>query len=197
MGNTYFTSDTHYGHKNILKFCPESRPFTDVDEMNEALVDRWNAVVNHDDEVYHLGDVSFTKEGKTLGILSRLNGTKYLVEGNHDKLSPEMRAQWAWVKDYHELKLNGKKLIMFHYPIEYWNGGHYKGDRQTWHLHGHSHGGSTFKPGRLDVGVDTVWSGHRTLDPWSFEEVAAFMEATKDKPADMVKRFGNNKGHHE
>ena len=83
MSRVFVTSDTHYWHHNVLKFEPEARPFSSVEEMNEVLVDRWNAVVTKRDLVWHLGDVCFGRI-ENLEILSRLNGQKKLVLGNHD-----------------------------------------------------------------------------------------------------------------
>ena len=78
MSRVFVTSDTHYWHHNVLKFEPEARPFSSVEEMNEVLVDRWNAVVTKRDLVWHLGDVCFGRI-ENLEILNRLNGQKKLV----------------------------------------------------------------------------------------------------------------------
>lgn len=84
MPETFFIADTHFGHTNILRFEAAHRPFATVEEMNEALVDNWNATVGHRDTVWHLGDVLFGS-GEKLEIIGRLNGRKNLVMGNHDK----------------------------------------------------------------------------------------------------------------
>lgn len=82
--NIWVTSDTHFGHKNILKYT--DRPFTDVDHMNESLLENWNSVVKDGDIVYHLGDVYFNKGRPDYweDFFSRLNGRKRLLLGNHD-----------------------------------------------------------------------------------------------------------------
>lgn len=80
---TWFTSDTHFSHKNIIKYC--DRPFADVHEMNEAIIDNWNSVVSADDTVFHLGDVAMGPIAESLPLVSRLNGYKILVCGNHDR----------------------------------------------------------------------------------------------------------------
>lgn len=79
----YFTSDPHYGHANVIRYC--ARPFRDVQEMNEALINNWNSVVTQDDTVYVLGDFSlgFSEVER---YSSRLLGKKFLIPGNHDKL---------------------------------------------------------------------------------------------------------------
>lgn len=81
---TFFTSDTHFGHERIISLS--NRPFRNVDEMNKALVDNWNAVVGPDDHVYHLGDVALGKIAESLPLVGELNGIKHLVVGNHDRL---------------------------------------------------------------------------------------------------------------
>ena len=77
---TYFIADTHFGDDAILRY--ENRPFKTVDEMDSALISNWNGIICENDEVYILGD--FGACGKEKEILSKLNGTKYLIKGNHD-----------------------------------------------------------------------------------------------------------------
>lgn len=84
MSKVFVISDTHFFHKNVIEFEKEARPFSSVEEMNEAIVNRWNSVVTKRDTVWHLGDVCFGKSSN-LEILDRLNGTKKLVMGNHDQ----------------------------------------------------------------------------------------------------------------
>ena len=79
--NIYFTSDTHFGHANILNFC--KRPFKDVDEMNEELIKRWNEVISKEDTVFHLGDFAFGGAEIWNKTLPRLNGHIVLILGNH------------------------------------------------------------------------------------------------------------------
>ena len=78
----FFTSDTHFGHKNIIKYC--NRPFSDIDEMNKVLINNWNKVVSEGDIVFHLGDFAFGGFPLWESIRSRLNGSIYLIRGNHD-----------------------------------------------------------------------------------------------------------------
>jgi len=84
---TFFISDTHFGHKNILKLSEEHypRPFRSVDEMDKVLIKNWNAVVSKNDVVFHLGDFSFCAFDKTQSIFNRLNGRIHLLMGNHCK----------------------------------------------------------------------------------------------------------------
>ena len=108
----YFTSDTHFGHANIIKYC--DRPFATVEEMNEALVKNWNSRVSPSDTVYHLGD--FAMGGKdNLNIRSRLQGKIVLIRGNHDR-SCEQMAPYGFSEIYDNLKLevDGVKLYLAH-----------------------------------------------------------------------------------
>lgn len=81
----WITSDTHFGHFNIIGYC--DRPFTTAEEMDETMVDRWNSVVKEDDTVYHLGDFAFGKGSKEKieEYVERLNGSIILTKGNHDR----------------------------------------------------------------------------------------------------------------
>ena len=78
----FFTSDTHFNHTNIIRFC--SRPFKDVEHMNETLIANWNRVVGPDNIVFHLGDFCLGGSAEWTKILKRLNGKIYLIAGNHD-----------------------------------------------------------------------------------------------------------------
>jgi calcineurin-like phosphoesterase family protein len=162
--NLFFTGDTHFGHRAVIRYG--NRPFADIDEMDEELVRRWNIVVPRNGEVWHLGDVSFRKSADTLAILKRLNGRKHLIEGNHDNLNGETKAQFVDIADYRELKVDGRKIVLCHYPLESWNQMAYG----SWHLHGHSHGNLREFGLRADVGVD-CWA----QAPVSYGELAQYM----------------------
>ncbi|WP_196894652.1 metallophosphoesterase [Aureivirga marina] len=181
MSKIFFTSDHHFGHKNIIKFC--ERPFANVEEMNETLIARWNEKIKPEDEVYHLGDFGMTKDNELIAaILDRLNGTKYLIVGNHEGSALNNRKKFKWVKDYHELKVkdsdckNGvQRIILFHYAMRVWR----SDSRGTWHLYGHSHGNLPDLEDRLsfDVGVDC-----HDFYPLSYEEVKEIMKTKNWEP---------------
>lgn len=95
---TFFTSDQHFGHANIIKYC--DRPFSDVPEMDEAIIARWNETVGPEDEVWVLGDYAMGDRARGLSYLSRMNGTKFLVSGNHDLCSPVERNGHLHVQQY-------------------------------------------------------------------------------------------------
>jgi calcineurin-like phosphoesterase family protein len=142
----FFTSDTHFGDHRVLNLYP--RPFADVAAMDEALIARWNAAVGTADEIWHLGDFARTA-ARARAILPRLNGTKHLIAGNNDP-GPAPADGWASVEAYAELELDGRFLVLCHYPFRSWNRQH----RGAIDLHGHSHGRIKELPRQYDVGVD-------------------------------------------
>ena len=179
---TWITSDLHFGHKNIMNFCPDSRsPFrNDVDYMNEAMVREWNDLIEPGDLVYILGDVAFLPAQKAAETVNRLNGTKILVEGNHDRKAlndPTFRKCFKEVHKYLDINYDGTKVVMFHYPIAEWDQMH----RGAVHFHGHLHGGkSGMEEFRCrDMGMDATYM------------IAITME---DAIKDAIK--GKIKGHH-
>jgi calcineurin-like phosphoesterase family protein len=84
MSRLFFTADLHFGHVNVLRYC--DRPWGDVDAMNAGLIDNWNSTVNSDDTVFVLGDVCLGKLSETLPLVEALNGIKFLLPGNHDRV---------------------------------------------------------------------------------------------------------------
>ena len=117
MATIYFISDTHFNHKNVIKYC--NRPFKDVEEMNNVLIENWNNTVTDFDTVYHLGDVALTTESDMKKIIPKLKGTKILIRGNHDKKSKEFfkKAGFELIPDS-PLNLSDEKLILSHRPLK-------------------------------------------------------------------------------
>lgn len=172
----YFTSDLHFYHSKMPRVG--RRLFETAEEKNEFLVKQWNDMVEDCDEVYLLGDVSDGDGAQTSRLLKRLNGTKYLIIGNHDKYLEDETFDgscYAWTRQYHELWYREEKFVLFHFPIEAWSG--YGKDRV--HLHGHLHRlepvcepirryevGVDAHDGR-PVSIDTVWERVRELHNWN------------------------------
>jgi calcineurin-like phosphoesterase family protein len=158
----WFTSDLHFEHANIMKWCPKTRPWKSVDEMNEGVIETFNQYVGPKDFTFILGDVSFTNLEKTLGYMRRLNGDQGLVIGNHDaKLikHPQFRDLFEFCRDLMSLTLlvpteDGpvkQRFVLCHYPILEFDQQH----RGAMHVHGHLHGKPSGHPGRaIDVGWD-------------------------------------------
>lgn len=176
----FYIADTHFDHANMLKFEPEARPFNNVDEMNEALIQYWNAKVKPGDEVYILGDFCFDTTGARANyFLKRLNGMKFLVKGNHDaflKGKEFDKSLLVWAKEYAEVDdtVNGEKVhaCLFHYPIAVWNRKHHK----AYHLFGHIH--SNISDGshhalEFDLGdhAFNVGADVRDLEPKTLQEL--------------------------
>ena len=156
---TFITSDLHFGHKNIMKFCPQTRARfrDDVTYMNNAMVEEWNNKVSSEDLVYILGDVAFMSGSDAGRMMHRLNGRKILIEGNHDRktlLDDTFRSAFEEVHKYLDITYDGHKIAMFHYPIAEWDQMH----RGALHFHGHLHGGTSGleKYRAFDVGMDST-----------------------------------------
>ena len=157
MTNEFITSDLHFGHKNILKFCPKTRPFHSVDEMDEFMIKEWNRIVPGDGTVYILGDVSYREPIHTAKIFGRLNGKKILIRGNHDDKalkSSFFTECFEEIHSYLEITRNKTKIIMFHYPICEWNAMHRGSVHFYGHLHGSRSGLEEFRA--VDVGMDAT-----------------------------------------
>lgn len=144
MGKTLFISDLHFNHEDIISF--DRRPFKDKKHMFYAMVDKWNRKVTNDDIVYVLGDFSIDKKPETiLSILKRLNGTKYLIVGNHDQCLDDERVKEAWsnhIASIEEVVVDGKKVILSHYPLASWKNMQGFGPDHKYapvHLYGHVH----------------------------------------------------------
>jgi calcineurin-like phosphoesterase family protein len=191
-GNTYFTSDMHFGHVNIIHHA--KRPFADVEEMNEALVENYNSVVKPADTVYILGDHALGTVKESLEYTRRLNGNKILIAGNHDKCWKGHKKYEKFIPDYEDVGLTvlqgplpfnlfGKSVQVCHFPQQVdWR--HvdkdakdlaYKPDRFADYrparspvIHGHVHQMWKARGTDLNVGVDV----------WDFKPVPA--ETVKD-----------------
>ena len=155
----WFTSDTHFGHAKIIDYC--ERPFDDVEQMNEALIQNWNTAVSASDTIYHLGD--FALSGKPSGFLSRLNGRKILIRGNHDNRAKPADG-WEEMRDLRRIKVDGNVIVLCHYAMRTWDMSQYG----SWQLYGHSHGTLPDDPTLLSIDVGVDRHGYR---PISFEEV--------------------------
>lgn len=176
--NCYFTSDTHFGHANIIKYC--NRPFSNVREMDEILIKNWNEKVPYDAIVYHLGDFAFGRTYEDVEkYRSRLNGKIHLIKGNHDNGKLLMRNAFESVNwnSMQEIFIGNKSITLNHYAMKVWNKSH----RGAWHLYGHSHGTLPDDPNSLsfDVGVDC-----HNYYPLSFLEVENIMNNKNFKAID-------------
>lgn len=168
MSEIFYTADPHFNHKNIIRLC--NRPFKNMEEMNETLVENWNKRVTQKDTVYVIGDFAW---GPHNPFLRRLNGKKHLILGNHDK-GAYKATEWDSINNYLEVFHSNErpKTILFHYGMRVWN----RMFHGSLHLYGHSHGrlpGFKTPNGAAccDVGVD-VWD----YQPVTMEEIEKRIE---------------------
>ena len=147
MSSVFLISDTHFFHHKILQFEAAARPFSNVEEMNEAIVDNWNRVVTKRDTVWHLGDVIFGGY-KNFHILDRLNGNKNLILGNHDK--EDVR---RYLEKFRKIEACKKYdgYILTHIPIH--PGQFY---RFAGNVHGHLHSKVVCQHERMSTGGKAI-----------------------------------------
>lgn len=170
----YWTSDLHFGHKNILNY--DGRPWSTVEEMEVALIKNINDTVKADDELYILGDITLhSKPAVIIDLMNRIHcKNKFLIKGNHDTIKSDAVNCFTWIKDYYRLKfqtdekemenlpeslktiirLNKYKIrfVMSHFPMCSWDGK----ERGDFHLFGHVHnnGHSCCQyPTKINVGI--------------------------------------------
>lgn len=154
----FFISDTHFDHVNIIKYC--NRPFDTIELMNDALIRNWNAVVKPEDEVWHLGDVCINYK-KAFNFISRLNGKKILVLGNHDGNRKQMLSHGfdETYQDY-TMRIGIHKVFLMHRPKPL------KGyDAGKWVVHGHTHNHSP----KVDLENKMI---NMSVEWWDYSPVA-------------------------
>ncbi|AIQ13366.1 metallophosphoesterase [Paenibacillus durus] len=176
MTKVYFTSDHHFGHKAIIDY--ESRPFETVEQMNESMIASWNQTVGQTDQVFHLGDFSSLGKEETSQILSRLNGYKTLILGNHDR---DRSRSWWLDAGFQEVSGNGiiykDFFLLTHEPM-------YMNRHMPYvNIHGHIHGQKYEGINHFNVCVE-----HWNYKPVSFEAIMEALtsqqEASGNPPAE-------------
>jgi len=140
----YYIADLHFFHAAMNQRM-DRRGFHDVEEMNEYMIKMWNGKVRKNDDVVIIGDLSWGNAEETNGLLKRLNGRLYLIQGNHDRFltNKDMDvSRFQWIKSYEELSDNKRKVVLCHYPIMCYNGQYRldeNGNPKTYMLYGHVH----------------------------------------------------------
>ena len=169
----WFTSDTHFGHKNILKYSTNRQndmglSLDDPDMMkkhDEILIQRWNMTVKKHDTVYILGDFSFASPEETRKILEKLNGKKHLIIGNHDKSCKGLENYFESTSQIREVTFKktmfdfleeNMHCILCHFPLVAWN----RRMHGSCMIHGHTHGSLDIRNSqseelRVDIGFDS------------------------------------------
>jgi calcineurin-like phosphoesterase family protein len=199
-GDVWLVSDSHYGHKNIVRGTSEwsdkfrCRDFNTVEEMNTALVSGINDNVKENDVLIHLGDWSFNGMENIIDFRRRLNvKTIYLVFGNHDtnivKNASIYEVFFEFLGGYTELQVDKQFIVLSHYPITSWN----RAYRGSWMLHGHCHGTlftdehpkHWYKTSKtMDMGVDCAYEMFGEYRPFKFSEVKDIMDKRSFKTVD-------------
>ncbi len=109
----YFIADTHFREENIRLY--ENRPFANITEMDNALINRWNSRVSQQDNIYVLGD--FGAAGQEKALLTQLNGIKFLVKGNHDVQSNQYYRDCGFAEVYDVPIILKNFWILSHEPL--------------------------------------------------------------------------------
>ena len=174
----FFTSDSHYGHENIIKFC--DRPFKNIEEMDYKLIENWNKKVPQDGLVFHLGDFAWGGYEFWKKIRDQLNGEIILIKGNHDQKNMSTTAEqelFTHVTWQMFIQVENRKLWLNHYPFLCYAGVYREPHKLIYQLYGHVHSGPNKKgqdiprlvhtyPMQYDVGVD-----NNNYEPISWEEL--------------------------
>lgn len=191
----FITADTHFGHAQISKLA--ECPFSTIDEMDAELIRRWNQAVSPTDVVLHLGDVALGSIEESIGLTAQLNGRRYLVPGNHDRVSPATQSKratehlvplyeaagWTILPEVIEGTRHGYRILASHYPYK---DDSQASDRHTTHrprwddgiplVHGHTHARDHGASGhQFYVGVDA----HRYA-PIPFTVIDAWIRGLPD-----------------
>lgn len=191
----YFTSDTHYSHKNLVKGSSRwddvsrCRNFKSLKEHDDFIVNSINSVVGVEDTLYHLGDWSFGGIENIEIFRRRINCLDvHLILGNHDQhidANPDAFMHiFSSISHYKEISVNGNKIVLSHWPMKVWHKSH----RGSWQLHGHCHDHlrpdewwTRSKPNErrrtMDVGMDT-----NDYKPWSLETLEKMMDKLVKHP---------------
>jgi len=168
MINNFFASDYHLSHNNVIKY--DNRPFVDVSEMNETIINNHNSVVKQDDNFYFLGDFSFGSLASAELYLQRLNGNKFFIKGNHDKrdIIKLYQKYGIYLGGLEEIKINETKIVLSHYAMRVWDKSHHG----SYHLYGHSHGSLENKPWGKSMDVGIMLNNYF---PFSFEQIQSIL----------------------
>lgn len=163
----FFTADLHFHHHHIINFC--NRPYKNVDEMNESIIENWNNKIPKTGTTFILGDVTWQALQTTEHLLDQLNGKKILITGNHDKQSIVSYFEESYdmlgitITDEKEYKKYYVHLC--HFPLAEWD----RFFHGSYHLHGHQHKSKDMRivqKNKLDVGLDS-----NNMIPYSWEDV--------------------------
>jgi calcineurin-like phosphoesterase family protein len=180
MPNIFLISDTHFGHEGICKFTDDHgnkvRPFANAHEMDEHIIEKWNAIVKPRDKVYHLGDIAIKRQA--IRTLERLNGEKVLIRGNHDifKLSDYARH----FKDIRATHRIASAIVMSHIPL-------HRDSLKVGmcNVHGHTHTRQMMWQGLPDYKYLNVCVEQTGYAPITLDEVMARVRSRTPDPSSL------------
>lgn len=199
----WFTSDWHFFHDRILEFHPQRKELfgTDMKEVTEKMILKWNTTVDKKDTVYILGDLAFGTIEQKRKLFQRLNGNKILILGNHDKVADELRCYFNHITLLKNMKFKKSvfpylprdlEVIMCHFPLYTWE--HI--EKGSIMLHGHCHGtidldneyfNSTGRYSgkcvRIDVGLDSSIADYNLV---SIDKIADYIRKYYEKEKDNI-----------
>lgn len=174
----WFSSDFHFCHDNVIKY--DNRPFSTIEQMNNAIIDNYNSLVDDNDDFYFLGDFCFNIK-RTEEFLLRLKGDKYFISGNHDdnRTIKLFEKHGTYLGNLAEININKQAIVLCHYALRTYRGSH----KGAWHLYGHSHHSLFEDPDSLsfDVGIN---GKNYNYSPLSFDYVKKRMEKKTFKNCD-------------
>lgn len=185
----YYISDLHLNHANIIEYC--NRPFKDIKEMNDTIINNINMRVKERDSLYILGDVGFGTVEEMVNLLNRINGKKILVAGNHDKTYLSHKKFQDCFESVHEiLEISdfGKKVVLFHYPMTSWN----RSFHGSIHLYGHVHNNETRCKVRNAYNVSVEVTDYRPLKLKEILESGSTTESLGERVAIFLKKWYNS-----
>lgn len=187
MTNLY-TSDLHFGHRNIVDY--DGRPFRNVEEMDAELIARWNAKVRPGDQVYIVGDVGLAKTDHIVECVRQLRGNLHLIEGNHDKAALKKEAFVRLFLSLHQIKsvVDGDlRIVMCHYPLRSWN----NKTHGAVHFYGHVHNVAGPNPFIYNDGSVNVGCMHWNYEPVTLAEIQKqYMKACRRIGTECNEWFG-------
>jgi calcineurin-like phosphoesterase family protein len=177
----FVVSDTHFGHAKMLSFVNADgspvRPFNCLEEMHEAMVERWNSRVHARDTVYHLGDVAIPRSG--LKMLERLNGRKILMRGNHDIF--KLRDYAEYFDDIRGCHYRDG-LVFSHIPV---HRNCFISERYKGNVHGHLHGHLVMHEGEKDSFYFNACVEHHDYAPVEWEKIQAYFAQDHGRASDV------------
>ncbi len=183
LSNTWFISDTHFNHKNIIEYC--DRPFSGVEEMDQEMIQKWNARIAPSDVVYHLGDFCMGETSTIEKIVPLLNGEIHLIKGNHDHKKRltiyNQQPNIVEIMDLTQVYTDEKIVfVLCHYPIT--NGELFEqiveNNREIYVIHGHTHDQGYFFDS--DLNVFNVCVDHTNFYPINLNELISIIRRFQD-----------------